>query len=471
MSAEHMPNEPIERAIAAKELSRINATLASPHLLIGGLAVQQYHVARTSHDIDLVCSFAVAQSLLTELYPSGSWRIEDKRRDDYRPAYEITHRFEQLGTIKFGPKIAQREPYEHINWSALIQRSRPYVGAEGELPNIRVPSPDGLAFTKLISFVSRLDQEKKARADLADFVDLTNHNAFSASHLLDLLRGTGMCDELMSRFRRASRPYREIVEDSCLFSLSQLFHLDQRHPFDDSAPSIRGDAAATLPPVEAEIATPPAASPETSTVFFHDRMSDAFPGATGLHRARNYEEGLARLSELLKEPLTFERYAPIWKVGHGHMGIVRADLSSLPIIRIGHHRYVMGRVVGHRSLVYWRDFVLLEWTADEPTGLYEAPPPDKLEEYASRLGAHTEEYGVWEGGLATRLEHDDGRVFRNGQSVQISSRLEVRHLTSGFTVSHPRRASGSPAARVAREGHGTPSRCWPCEVRREPPLE
>ena len=44
--------KPIERAVAKKELERIDAVLTRPHLLIGGLAVQQYYSARISQDID-----------------------------------------------------------------------------------------------------------------------------------------------------------------------------------------------------------------------------------------------------------------------------------------------------------------------------------------------------------------------------------------------------------------------------------
>src|SRR5258708_37073571 len=51
-------------AISAGELIRINGTLQEPHLLIGGLAVEQYCKGRDSKDIDLVCSHDVALSLL-----------------------------------------------------------------------------------------------------------------------------------------------------------------------------------------------------------------------------------------------------------------------------------------------------------------------------------------------------------------------------------------------------------------------
>lgn len=39
---------------AKDELVRINSVLTKPHILIGGLAVNQYDLARISTDIDLV---------------------------------------------------------------------------------------------------------------------------------------------------------------------------------------------------------------------------------------------------------------------------------------------------------------------------------------------------------------------------------------------------------------------------------
>ena len=54
----------IDRAIAKEELARINGVLKEPHLLIGGLAVQQYHVTRDSKDIDLICSFEIADEII-----------------------------------------------------------------------------------------------------------------------------------------------------------------------------------------------------------------------------------------------------------------------------------------------------------------------------------------------------------------------------------------------------------------------
>jgi hypothetical protein len=73
--------QPIDRAIAKDELARINDVLMEPHVLIGGLAVQQYHASRNSKDIDLVCRFETARTILEKLYPSIDWIVEDRQQD------------------------------------------------------------------------------------------------------------------------------------------------------------------------------------------------------------------------------------------------------------------------------------------------------------------------------------------------------------------------------------------------------
>ena len=91
-----MNRKPIDRAVAKAELERINDLLAEPHLLIGGLAVQQYYSARISKDIDLVCDFDIAQHILDTLYPSLNWKVHDKQHDEYRPSFQIRHKVERF---------------------------------------------------------------------------------------------------------------------------------------------------------------------------------------------------------------------------------------------------------------------------------------------------------------------------------------------------------------------------------------
>jgi hypothetical protein len=235
MTNSHDPKQkPIDRAIAKRELERINDALEEPHLLIGGLAVQQFHAARDSKDIDLVCEFETARALLDRLYPSKDWTVENKQEDEYRPSYQIKHKVDELGTIIFGPKISERAPYDHIDWNALERRAQEFRSANGPLKNILVPAPHALAYTKLISFLGRKSPAHKIEVDLKDLVNLTNHGEFSASQFYDLLRQSRSHDELIANFRakcEAHEAYSQIVSESSLLHLALMFapiHTERR---------------------------------------------------------------------------------------------------------------------------------------------------------------------------------------------------------------------------------------------------
>jgi nucleoside 2-deoxyribosyltransferase len=216
--------KPIERAVAKIELERINSILPRPHLLIGGLAVQQYYSARVSQDIDLVCDFEVAQTILRKLYPSKDWKVEDSKNDEYRPSYRIHHKVEDVGTIIFGPKISEREPYRHLDWRKLEAVAKPFKGLKNDLENILVPAAHALAYAKMISFLCRQSPDSKVAADLQDFCDLTNHEDFSVTLFYDLLRQSRAADELITNFRKKVSSFPKIAEASCLHSISELYH-------------------------------------------------------------------------------------------------------------------------------------------------------------------------------------------------------------------------------------------------------
>ncbi|KYG02370.1 hypothetical protein BE21_55025 [Sorangium cellulosum] len=240
-------NRPIDRAIAKTQLERINEALQEPHLLIGGLAVQQYHTARDSKDIDLVCDFETARSLLDELYPSIDWDVRDEKQSEYRPSFQITHKFQDFGTIIFGPKISERAPYAHIDWNALKQGAEPFQYENRPLKNILVPTPHALAYTKFISFLSRQSPPKKIEADLKDFVDLTNGQRFSVSLFYSLLRKTDAHDALMNTFREKCAGHLAVLETSCLYHLAAMFVMAPKGRERGHGAISTNSAAAALP--------------------------------------------------------------------------------------------------------------------------------------------------------------------------------------------------------------------------------
>jgi nucleoside 2-deoxyribosyltransferase len=132
------------------------------------------------------------------LYPSKDWAIS-RSGDSYRPSYVITHKVEPL-EVFFGPKITERPEYGYLSWDTLFDQNRPYIYSGTEkLAKIVIPPPHALAYSKLISFISRYANRDKAFADLRDFVNVSNHNDFSISQFWNIVRRNGAADFIRSQ--------------------------------------------------------------------------------------------------------------------------------------------------------------------------------------------------------------------------------------------------------------------------------
>lgn len=174
---------------AKEQLKEINKLLTSGHVLIGGLAVQQYYKTRETKDIDLVCDSATAKRIIDKLYPSKDYQIDELNDDEYRPSFEITHKINKNKIVFFGPKILERESYKSIDWEKLNKNSTPFQYRKDKYENIRVPQLESLAFIKLLSFVDRITGNKlKGERDLIDFIELTNNDAFRMNDLINQIR-------------------------------------------------------------------------------------------------------------------------------------------------------------------------------------------------------------------------------------------------------------------------------------------
>ncbi len=166
---------------AKTELLRLQEYLEDPVLLIGGLAVQQYHRARASRDIDLVCTLEQLKTLESNAYPSQTYAHEESQ-NDLRP--NVVYQNLITGVkIYLGPKILEREPYPFIHYKHYTEDARWFTYDDKVCGNILVPSPHHLAFSKLISHISRR-QKKKGEQDLSDFCNLSNHKDFSLNYFL-----------------------------------------------------------------------------------------------------------------------------------------------------------------------------------------------------------------------------------------------------------------------------------------------
>jgi hypothetical protein len=155
------------------------------------------------------------------------------------------------------------------------------------------------------------------------------------------------------------------------------------------------------------------------TVFFYDRVAEAFSGIRGLYETEDTGEIVLRLTILLRNPLSFEGYYPSFMTFDMRGGT--RDIHSFRVLDKAHvliecHELRLKKLAVFRPPSYWQYFVYLECQPDLPTGLYEGARED-------------EEYAIYQGESITRAEYDDGCIFRNGKSIPVTgAELRVRHL-------------------------------------------
>ena len=174
---------------AKEHLSLINKYLRKPHLLIGGLAIQQYVQGRSSKDIDLVCDSDTVNDITNKVFPSRDYNHNIINDDEYRPSIVFQHRTNQDTFIFFGPKVLERDAYKGFNEEKLLVDAIPFKYKSEILDNIRVPTIENLAFLKLLSFLDRVELKLlKGQQDLRDFIDLSNQKQFRLNVLIDNIR-------------------------------------------------------------------------------------------------------------------------------------------------------------------------------------------------------------------------------------------------------------------------------------------
>jgi ubiquinone/menaquinone biosynthesis C-methylase UbiE len=202
---------------AKEHLRQISKHLKKPHLLIGGLAIQQYVQGRTSKDIDLVCDSETVMDITYKVFPSRDYNQVAINDDEYRPSSVFQHRTNQDTFIFFGPKVLERDAYKGLNEEKLLIDSIPFKYKNDLFENIRVPSIENLAFLKLISFCDRVEHKvEKGQQDLRDFTDLSNQKQFRLNVLIDNIRSY-RCGEYIHEKITSNNHYDFRLWDSAVF--------------------------------------------------------------------------------------------------------------------------------------------------------------------------------------------------------------------------------------------------------------
>jgi SAM-dependent methyltransferase len=191
---------PTASSDAKLSILELDGLLDDTHLLIGGIAVQQYSPTRLSKDIDLVIDQASISGAIERLFPSLDYDNVDANEDDMRPAYVIVSRSDQGRVYFIGPKIQERPAYRYVNWDYLKQEGVPFSYQGKKCAHIVVPNVEKLAFLKLLAFINRIHAKtEKGQKDLSDFVNLSNHRSFRINYFYDVLRHTGCIEYVAGR--------------------------------------------------------------------------------------------------------------------------------------------------------------------------------------------------------------------------------------------------------------------------------
>jgi hypothetical protein len=176
----------------------------------------------------------------------------------------------------------------------------------------------------------------------------------------------------------------------------------------------------------------------SSTVFFSNRFSSAFPGVRGIKEFKEASIGLYRLGLLLKEPVYFDEInghnvvnQPIWWYrGRKNMYIDEFEVVSNEMAILGTIEIYKPKVIVYCSGSYYRSFVYVRISGNEPVGIYGRSKTD-IQNMVDNFGYSMEEYGIFNGELITREEFDDGAAVIEGKvydTIALAS-LRRRYLT------------------------------------------
>lgn len=290
-----------------------------------------------------------------------------------------------------------------------------------QLPNSNVLVELGYAMSSIgLNYVIPLAHRGTWNANQLPF-DINHHRiaVFTSSNIEGILYGT-ICDTLdyikgNGTHRHAETPYLVHVFNRAITKIADIF----TPKYDRNKNEIR----------------------ESTTVFFRERMCNAFSGKRGLVEYTKTRDIKRALSILLAQPLEFQYcseerdcdHQPIWWFERG---------SALPITQCKHlsgRRFLIGvdecvikRIVAYSdSGRYYGNYVYVETEADKPTGLYKEHDKSFLEQIRREESDYIEEFGVFTSfpfykKKITRQEFDDGCFHFMGRVIPLHQKAELR---------------------------------------------
>ena len=173
--------------------------------------------------------------------------------------------------------------------------------------------------------------------------------------------------------------------------------------------------------------------PLYSLHFFSERMAQAFPGKRGLVEIRDSEAIKGSLDTVLKRPLCVAERdgeglcTPIWWWrGIRNLYIFRYKfVKEHGYFLINNDELNITKLVAHRSSAEDMEFVYIETSAVNPSGIYTFTN-SKLAEMVTEFGFAWEELGYYKGRYISRAEYDDGYAKINGEIVYLGGEADLR---------------------------------------------
>lgn len=165
-----------------------------------------------------------------------------------------------------------------------------------------------------------------------------------------------------------------------------------------------------------------------STVFFHDRFNDSFPGARGIQWFRDPPEAVKRLKLFFREPFVFCDSTPIWWWRSGDMHIDHFKVLSDDTILLDHQELIIEELAAVNAGAYYQSFIYIKTKPSQPTGLYDS---SYVSEEIELRGYAREEFGLFRDRPIHLAEYDDGSTVIDGEVVDMQgeSQIRVRYIT------------------------------------------
>lgn len=176
---------------------------------------------------------------------------------------------------------------------------------------------------------------------------------------------------------------------------------------------------------------------DPSTVFFSNRLSNAFPGQRGL-KWYTGNEAVKRFKVLLAEPLIFNSdnlahgvsADPIWWFRAGSsLFIDKFSVISKTKILLGNREFEIKRIAVNVDLDYYKCFIYIEVNGEKQTGLNNYSDKE-IADHIKKNGYLNEDYGLLGKKAITREEYDDKATIINGNVIDATnSKPRTRFLS------------------------------------------